>query len=423
MCCSYLVGTASAGKCGVSAPQQALNQHNPGCTSDKEINSDACVSAIHRFCWSLNYTKKCDPKESGPQIQLLGVPKERQKGKISISCIEANYSNYVTVETLQKYDKHCTLKHGSQSRHCLAAIYHFCQDVRGTDYAGASQEVNEESGEMYVQCFLSSRKELVLHDTLADYDDSCKSNDLSSKVHADDCHIAANKWCQSVGHSGGIAQEADKGGVTVACYTDEFSNWAYVVRSSEFFAAEKQVDIICSLEFSIAEGVITNEAPQFLKTEVYDNSDSGQTLYSSFRVSQTITERSIFTQRRMFTITASSTANLEAKLPYVNAGGSLTLSAAHTKALTLTGENVTTVTYNEESRVEVEPGKAVVKEAVVTKARLRVPWNAKVITGLGHETIIDGDWHGVTTYNFQVKQIECDETLSNCPARRQPDHD
>ena len=403
----------------MSAPQQALSQHNPGCTSDKEISSDACVSAIHRFCWSLTY-----PEESGiSRFKTLGVPKERQQGKISISCIEANWSDYVTVEMLQKHENHCTLKHGSQSRHCLAAIHRFCQaTLGGTDYAGASQEVNEESGKMYIQCFLSSRKELVLHDTIADYDSSCKSHDPTSKVHADDCHIAANRWCQSVGHSGGIAQEADEGGVTVACYTDVFSNWAYVVRSSEFFAAEKQVDIICSLDFTIEKGEITNQVPQFLKMEVYDNSGSSQTLYSSFRVSQVITERSVFTQRRMFTITASSTANLEASLPYVTAGGSLTLSAARTKSISLTGENVTTVTYNEESRVEVEPRKAVVKEAVVTKARLRVPWYARVITGLGHETTIDGEWRGVTTYNFQVKQIECDERLSNCPAR-QPNHD
>ena len=404
----------------MSAPQQALSQHNSRCTSDKELTSDACVSAIHRFCWSLTY-----PVESKiSRLETLGVPKEHQKGKISISCIKAEWSDYVAVETLQEYDKDCTLKRGGQSRHCLAAIYHFCKvTLNGSDYAaGISQEVNEVNKEMYVQCFLSSRREPVPHDTLADYDSSCKGHDLISPAHADNCHIAANKWCESVGHSGGIAQEADKGGVTVACYTDVFSNWAYVVRSSDFFAAEKRVDIICSLDFCIEKGEITNEAPQFLKTEVYDNSGSSQTLYSSFRVSQVITERSVFTQRRMFTITASSTANLETSLPYVNAGGSLTLSAARTKSISLTEEDVTTVTYNEESRVEVDPRKAIAKEAVVTKAKLRVPWKARVITGLGHETTIDGDWHGVTTYNFQVKQIECRKGLHNCPAK-QPNDD
>ena len=233
---------ASAGKCGVSAKQQALSQHNPGCTSDEQIKSDACVSAIHRFCWSLEY-----PEESGiSRFKTLGVPKEHQSGKIRISCIEAEWSNYVTEEKLQEHEEYCTIKHGSQGRHCLAAIHRFCQATlgrNGTAYAGISQEVNERSGKMYVQCFLSPRKELVLHDTLADYDDSCKSH-VHSQVHADKCHIAANKWCQSVGLSGGIAQEADEGGVTVACYTDVFSNWAYVVHSRDFFAAEKQVNII-----------------------------------------------------------------------------------------------------------------------------------------------------------------------------------
>ena len=115
----------------------------------------------------------------------------------------------------------------------------------------------------------------------------------------------------------------------------------HVVRSRDFFAAEKQVDIVCSLNFTIDGGEITNQVPQFLKMEVYDNSGSSQTLYSSFSVSQEITERGVFTQRQMFTISASSTANLEIGLPCVNAGGSLTLSAVHT--------NVTTVTYTEES--------------------------------------------------------------------------
>ena len=125
---------------------------------------------------------------------------------------------------------------------------------------------------------------------------------------------------------------------------------------------EKQVNIIivCSLYFTIDDGEITNQVHQFFKMELYDNKGSSQTLYSSFSVSQEITERSVFTQRRMFTFTASSTASLETSLPYVNAGGSLTLSAARTKVISLTGENVTTVTYNEESRVEVESGKAII---------------------------------------------------------------
>ena len=412
---------AAAGRCGVSAPQHALNQHNPGCTSDKKIRSDACVSAIHRFCHSVIYTE-----ESGvSRFDTLGVSKEHLPGKINISCVKAEWSDYVAMEKLQQHEKHCSLKHGSQSSHCLAAIHRFCQaTLGGTNYAGTSQEVIQKEGKVFffVQCFKPARKEVVLHHTLADYDHSCKHHDSSYKIHTDGCYVAASKWCQSVGHSGGITQEANKEGVTVACYTDVFSNWVYVVRSSEFFAAEKEVDTVCSLTFTTKEGKITNQAPQFLKMEVYDNSGSSQTLYSSFRVSQQVTEKSIFTQRRTFTISASATANLEIGLPYVNAGGKLGVSAARSKEISLTEENWTAITYNEESRVEVAPGKAVVKEAVVTKAELIVPWTATVITGLGYETTIDGEWRGITTYNFQVKQIDCSEILSNCPAR-QPNHD
>lgn len=416
-----LVGMAAAGKCGVSAPEQALDQHNTGCTSDKESRSDACVSAIHRFCWSVTY-----PEDSGiDQFKTFGVFKEHLPGKIHISCVKAEWSGAVTLDELQKHDKHCTLEHGSQNRHCLVAVHHFCQVTLGgpwLNYAGTIQEVTDEVLKtLYVQCFKPARKEIVLHDTLKDYDDSCKSQD-KIPWHRDDCYLAASKWCQSLGHSGGITQEVDETlGVTVACYDDVFSNWVYVVRSSKFYAAEKQVDIVCSLDFDIREpqdrDKIVSRTPQYLKTELYDNSGSSQTLYSSFTVSQELKEKSIFTHRRIFTISASSTANLEINAPYVTAGGSLTLSASSTKDISLTGENWRTVTYTEESRVEVAPGKSVVKEAVVTKAKLRVPWKATVITGLGYETTIDGEWQGITTYNFQVKQVECIEQLRNCPAR------
>ena len=292
------------------------------------------------------------------------------------------------------------------------------------EYAGTIQEVLD-NGKLRVKCFKAVRKEFVRHDTLKVYDHSCKSQDPHPQIHTDVCYVAASKWCQSVGHSGGIPQEVDETlGVTVACYDDVFSNWAYVVRSSEFYAAEKQVDIVCSLDFDIStskdnlKDKIVSQAPQYLKTEVYDNSGSTQTLYSSFSVSQQVNEKSIFTHRRIFTFSASSTANLEVNVPYVTAGGSLTLSASSTKDISLTKENWRTVTYTEESRVEVEPGEAIEKEAVVTKAKLRVPWTATVITGLGSETTIDGEWQGFTTYNFQVKQVECSEQLSNCPARQ-----
>jgi hypothetical protein len=269
--------------------------------------------------------KKNQEPEISPK-ETLGVSKDHLPGKISISCVKAEWSDYVTLETLQQHEKHCTLKHGSQGRHCLAAIHRFCQaTLGGVNYAGTSQEVieieNPKDGKVYrsilVQCFKPVRKEVVLRDTLKDYDDSCKSHDPSFQVHTDDCYVAANKWCQSVGHSGGITQEPSKEGVIVACYTDVFSNWAYVTPSREFFAAERQVDIVCSLKFDIKEGKIADQAPQFLKMEVYDNSGSSQTLYSSFTVSQQIAEKSIFTQRRMFTISASATASLEASLPYV----------------------------------------------------------------------------------------------------------
>ena len=47
-----------------------------------------------------------------------------------------------------------------------------------------------------------------------------------------------------------------------------------------------------------------------------------------------------------------------------------------------------------------------VKEAIIQKAILDVPWTAEIVTlnGLGVASKIDGQWRGISTYNFRVTQ-------------------
>ena len=51
-----------------------------------------------------------------------------------------------------------------------------------------------------------------------------------------------------------------------------------------------------------------------------------------------------------------------------------------------------------------------VKEAIIQKAILDVPWTAEIVTlnGLGVASKIDGQWRGISTYNLRVTQTGID---------------
>ena len=397
----FLVGIAAAGKCGVNGPELALSQLNRRCTSHKSSRSDACASAIHRFCQHVIYGGQ-------KEMKTLGVSQTHESDKIFISCVKAEWSDYVHINDLQKHDKDCTVK-GGQGRHCLAASHRFCQaTLKGRDYAGTVQEVTDKViSKLYVQCFKPSRKEHVLHNTLQKYH-SCQSKSPFYNIHTDNCYAAASEWCRHVGQSGGIPQEVDKRGVTVACYKEEFSNWAHVERTSGYFTDEKMVTIVCDLNFKTGSSDINIRklTPELLQTQVYDNRGSEVTLHNSFKVSQQVTESTSFTHSHSFTISGSATTKLDVNLPYISTGGSVSISTSVTTGVSLTEDVTTTKTYENDSPVVVPPGKAITMEVIAHIGDAEVPWNATVITGLGHETTIDGKWRGIQAYNIQVEQTQ-----------------
>ena len=378
----------------------SLKELHAGCDSNTKSRSPDCVAAMHRFCQRVTYPTKTD---------TLGVSQEHTSGKIFMSCIHSEWSGFVSIAELKQHLIYCGAKELSQNRNCLAAVHRYCQArLGGADYAGTSQEVDDSKDSFYVQCFKTARKEHVLHDVLQSYHSTCQSGAPSYTSESDNCFAAASRWCRQLGYSGGITQEVNGEGVTVACYNDEFSNFAYVTRNKEFFVEENRVDLVCSLDFDVNQGKILGQMPQYLKIEMYDNIASSVPLRTNFQLSQQITEKSSFTHSHKFMIGISSTLSVTANLPSVSVGGSLTVSTSLTSGISLTKETTKTTSYTTESPVEVPAGKGIMVEAVVQKANLDVPWNAKIINGLGAAATIGGQWKGVTTFNFRVTQEDID---------------
>ena len=395
-CC--IVGTAMATRCDVSAPQLSLSELHPGCSSNQGSRHPDCVSAMHRFCGRVTYPSA---------IETLGVSRERTTGIISMSCVRSAWSGNVPIITLAQYNGGCTHAWKSQHHDCLTAIHKYCMDkLGGRRYAGTSQEVPSGNA-LYVKCFESPRKERVREEALAAKHGGCTlfTWDMES------CYAAASRWCRLVGYAGGITQEGDRSGITVACYNAEFSNDVFTTRSNAFFHAEFRVAHICTLNFDIDEGDILSETPQFLKMETYDNRASRVDLNSNFEVSMEVAELSSFTHTHSLTIGADTT--ISARLPFFG-GSDITLSTSFMTEVSLTTETTRTTSYSTSSAVSVPAGEGIVKEALVQRANLDVPWTARVINGLGAVLTIGGQWRGVNTYNFRVTQRDIEDGFCPC---------
>ena len=396
VCC--MVGMATATRqCDVSAPQISLSELHSGCSSNQNSRHPDCVTAMHRFCERVTFPTA---------IETLGVSQERTTdGTISMSCVHSTWAGNVPIITLARYYGGCTHVWKSQHRDCLTAIHKYCMDKLGTTYAGTSQEVP--SGDaLYVKCFESPRKERVHEEAMAAKHGGCTlfTWDMES------CYAAASRWCRLVGYAGGITQDANHNGITVACYNAEFSNDVYTIRSSAFYQAEFRVAHICTLSFDIDEGDILSETPQFLKMETYDNRASRVDLNSNFEVSMEVAQVSSFTHAHSLTIGADTT--ISARLPFFG-GTDITISTHFSTEVSLTTETMKTTSYSTSSEVSVPAGKGIVKEALVQRANLDVPWTARIINGLGAVSNIGGQWRGVNTYNFRVTQRDIGD--GSCP--------
>ena len=201
-------------------------------------------------------------------------------------------------------------------------------------------------------------------------------------------------------------------GITVACYNAQFSNNEFVVRTTGFYQAERRVAQMCGpINFNTNGGTILSQTPQLLKMETYDNTASSVALRNTFEVTKEITETHSFMHHNTFTNTEIDTS-ISAKLPYFD-GREIKLSEFST-SVSLTSVNLKTFTYSVTSPVEVPPGHAIIKKAIMYKAILNVPWSTKVVNGLGEEKTMFGEWSGVSTYKYYASETENDDCNCTC---------
>ena len=156
---------------------------------------------------------------------------------------------------------------------------------------------------------------------------------------------------------GGITQEVNEDGVVVACYKADFSTWAHIIHSANYYTDENKIVKVCDLNFNLSSGKIVGKVPQLVQSEYYDNEEvQSTTLEHTFTVSKTITEKSSFTVSNSYTITTSATTKLNVELPHLDAEGSITVSGSYTEGISLTEEVLSTKTYSKSSIVKVGPG-------------------------------------------------------------------
>ena len=381
--------------CQVSAPEVVLSELHSGCNTNSRSRHPDCVAAMHRFCNRVTYP----PTLAGTK---MGISREHRNQRIRMSCLQAHWGGDVSISELQRHHGGCTLQK-SQHRDCLAAIHRYCRSRFGSAFAGMSQEVG--SGVLGVHCFRSTRKESVSATTLQRHHPWCTYPNSDT----DGCFSAANRWCNSFGYSGGITQEVGNSRMTVACYNAQFSNGVFVQRISDFYTAQRRINNICNVSFSISQGRITQSSSELLSTQVYNNIDSTVPLSGTFELSKRVTETNRFTHGLQFT--TGTNTHVSAQLPQVSAGVITSTSSNH--RVSLTQQNLHTITHTHRSSVTVSPGHVIFKGATLTRVNLNVPWTGWAVNALGAVKSISGQWSGVSTY-FRVVQTDMMNNTCTC---------
>ena len=391
VCC--MVGITAGGKCDVLAPDKTLSDLHDRCDNSDKSRSSDCVAAMNRFCEEATYPTA---------IKTLGVSREQRPDVIGMSCVRSENNQVVRINTLKEYHPECNTIAKSQHRDCLSAIHRFCMAKFGNSYAGMSQEIPSTES-LYVACFLSPEKR---HVPFRHLNGDCKFPNSDSS----DCFEAASIWCQNAGYDGGITQEVSRAGTFIACYNAEFSGDAFISPGSEAYnEAKSKVIRICSLDFELDKGSAV-PFPNYLKIETYDNRASSVELNSDFEITKEVSETSSFTSTTSVTIGAEISISLELPI-FIN--GEITLSTSVTSEVSMTKETTKTTAYTTTSPVAVPAGKAIIKQAIVLMANLDIPYTAVGINGLGSKAIVRGQWKGVSSYDFEIKQR--DLVNGGCP--------
>ncbi|XP_069488426.1 uncharacterized protein [Ambystoma mexicanum] len=173
------------------------------------------------------------------------------------------------------------------------------------------------------------------------------------------------------------------------------------------FGQDKTIKKILSCEFLPELGEILSKETVVVQEHLYNNKGSTSKLKATFTVDESLTAESSFSHEHGFEVGFEAETSFETGLPGVVKGSiRLTASAStsHTWNLTETNKVTTKVIMSQE--FEVEPGKCVLRKAIVKKAIMRMPYCARIKTMFGYETTIGGTWNGTVFYKIQVVQVD-----------------
>ncbi|KAM4617358.1 uncharacterized protein O3C94_021395 isoform 2-T2 [Discoglossus pictus] len=165
------------------------------------------------------------------------------------------------------------------------------------------------------------------------------------------------------------------------------------------------IQSVVSFDFLPDMGKKESESLEIVASQNYVNKDSAHPLQCTFVLNETIRNRSSFALEQGYTFGALAEVKFEAGIPFIESSVpniSINENSSHTWSLI--GSNKTAKPFAASTSFEVPGGRSVRLVASVTRAKISVPYYAKVRTVSGSETTITGTWNGDACYNFTVKK-------------------
>ncbi|KAJ1211554.1 hypothetical protein NDU88_006912 [Pleurodeles waltl] len=171
------------------------------------------------------------------------------------------------------------------------------------------------------------------------------------------------------------------------------------------FTRDRTLKSIVTFDFQPEVGKILSTVPEVVAQQVYDNKNSTSTLNSVFSFNKTISSESSFSHAHGITIGVDADVSFKTGIPFIAEGEvKIGISASTTHNWSFNEVNKTETTYTMSQTFQVAPGKAVRQKAVLQKAKLTIPYVAKIRTLFNYEVDMKGTWEGVTYFNLSVVQ-------------------
>ncbi|KAM4652652.1 uncharacterized protein O3C94_014907 isoform 1-T1 [Discoglossus pictus] len=167
----------------------------------------------------------------------------------------------------------------------------------------------------------------------------------------------------------------------------------------------KTIQSIARFDFLPDQGKIESESLEIVSSQNYVNKESAHPLQCTFTLNETIRNRSSFALGQGFPCGPEAEVTFQAGIPFIEPSVlkiSINENSPHTWSLIESNE--TAKPFAASTSFEVPGGRSVRLVASVIRAKISMPYHAKVLTESGSEAAITGTWHGDACYNLTVKK-------------------